>query len=351
MFTKIIDQGLIDKVKHLLDKSDKIVILTHVSPDGDAIGSSLGLYQYLVDSGYDVTIIVPNEFPNFLKWIPGAKDILIYEKYGEFAAKLICEADLIFCLDFNSLKRIREVAPAVEISDAKKVLIDHHPDPDTFCNVTISYPQISSTSELVFRMICRMGDFDLISKSAAEAIYTGMMTDTGAFTYNSNNAEIYNIIAHLLAKGIDKDKIYSKVYHNYSADRFKMLGQMLSENMKIYDDYGAALVWLTKAEQAHYHAEKGDTEGFVNIPLSIKGISFAVFLREDDSMIKISLRSQGTFPCNSFAAQCFNGGGHLNASGGEYYGSLLEAMAVFEKTLPEYAQLLKENKTNLERKI
>lgn len=351
MFKKVIDQGSIDKVSHLLNRSEKIVILTHVSPDGDAIGSTLGLYHYLVDSNFEVNVIVPNEFPSFLKWLPGAKDILVYEKYPEFAAKLIREADLIFCLDFNVLKRVREVAAAVEVSDAKKVLIDHHPDPDNFCDVIISYPQISSTSELVFRLICRMGDFDLISKAGAEAIYTGMMTDTGAFTYNSNNPEIYNIIAHLLSKGIDKDRIYSKVYHNYSDERFRMMGYVLSEKMKIFKEYGAALMTLTRAEQMRYNPEKGDTEGFVNIPLSIKGVIFSVFMREDENMIKISLRSQGSFPCNTFAAQCFNGGGHLNASGGEFFGSLDDAVKLFEATLPEYAELLEENKINLEKKI
>lgn len=344
MITKVIAQEKITEVEKLLNKYSKIVIVTHVSPDGDAIGSSLGLYHYLYDSGNDVTIIVPNAFPDFLKWIKGAKDILDFEKYPDYAEKLIFDAEIIFCLDFNIPKRINKLGEMVEAAAAKKVLIDHHPDPSDFCDVTISYPQISSTSELVFRLICRMGDFDLISKVAAEAIYTGMMTDTGGFTYNSNNGEIYYIIGELLKKGIDKDKIYANVYHNYSEDRFRMLGYILYEKMKIFKEYNTALVCLTKEEQERFNAQKGDTEGFSNIPLSIKDIIFSVFMREDKDMIKMSFRSSGNFPTNIFAAAHFGGGGHLNASGGEFYGPMEEAIKIFEEALPSYAnQLINSN--------
>lgn len=344
MISKVIAQDKISKVEDLLDKHEKVVIVTHVSPDGDAVGSSLGLFHYLNDSGYEVTVIVPNDFPDFLRWLKGAKDILNAEKYPDYAEKLISEADLIFCLDFNVLKRINQLGDMVGESKAKKVLVDHHPYPDDFCDVTISYPEISSTSELIFRLICRMGDFDEISISGAEAIYTGMMTDTGAFTYNSNNAEIYYIIGELLKKGINKDQIYSNVYHNYSADRFRMLGFMLCEKMKIFTGYNAALIWLSKEEQSRFHAKKGDTEGFSNIPLSIDGISFSAFFREDNDMIKISFRSSGDFPCNTFASQYFGGGGHLNASGGEFFGPLDKALEIFEKALPEFSNNLKQQK-------
>lgn len=340
MISKIIDAQKITQVENLLAKYDKIIIVTHVSPDGDAIGSSLGLYHYLNEMGKDVNVIVPNAFPDFLAWMKSAGDILVYEKYPEFAQKLISEADLIFCLDFNIPKRTSHLAPFIEGAKAKKVMIDHHPEPSPFCDVIISHPEISSTSELIFRLICRMGDFEVMSRNSAECIYTGMMTDTGGFTYNSNNAQIYYIIAELLKKGINKDQIYSNVYHNYSVDRYRMLGYTLSEKMKIYPEYNAALVTLTKQEQLKYNAKKGDTEGFANLPLNIKGIIFAVFIREDNEMIKISLRSQGAFPCNKFSAQCFNGGGHLNAAGGEFYGTMDEAIAVFEETLPQYAGLL-----------
>lgn len=340
MISKIIASQKITEVEELLNKYEKIVIVTHVSPDGDAIGSSLGLYHYLNDAGNTVNVIVPNSFPDFLRWIPGAKEIIDYEKYPEFAEKLIDEAELIFCLDFNIPKRAHQVGPLVEKAKGKKVLIDHHPEPSDFCDVMISYPQISSTSELIFRLICRMGDFEVMSYESATAIYTGMMTDTGAFTYNSNSAEIYYIIGELLKKGINKDQIYSNVYHNYSEDRYRMLGFTLSEKMKIYPEYNSALIWLTNEEQNRFNVKKGDTEGFANLPLNIKGIIFSVFIREDNEMIKISFRSQGDFPSNKFAAQCYNGGGHLNAAGGEFYGTMGEAIAIFEKALPEYANML-----------
>lgn len=349
MFTKIIHQEKITKVEDLLDKADKAVIVTHVSPDGDAIGSSLGLYHYLTDIGLETTVIVPNEFPVFLKWPKGAKDIVIHEKYPEFAEKLINEAELIFCLDFNVLNRVKDLGPLVEVSKAKKVMVDHHPYPAEFCDVTISYPEISSTSELIFRLICRMGDFEVISKVGAEAIYMGMMTDTGAFTYNSNNAEIYYIIGQLLLKGIDKDRIYAKVYHSYSADRYRLLGYTLSEKMKIFEEYGVALIWLSEEEQKRFNPQKGDTEGFANMPLNIKGITFSAFFRESDNMIKISFRSQGEFPSNTFASQCYNGGGHLNAAGGEFYGSLEDAVKVFEDALPGFSDLLITNKNKLDK--
>jgi Exopolyphosphatase-related proteins len=341
MISKIIASEKISQVEDLLDKYEKIVIVTHVSPDGDAIGSSLGLYHYLNTMGNEVNVIVPNSFPDFLKWIPGVKDILNYEKYSEFAQKLIADAELIFCLDFNVPKRTHHLAPFIEAAKGKKILVDHHPEPTNFCDVTISHPEISSTSELIFRLICQMGDFESMSYESATAIYAGMMTDTGGFTYNSNNAEIYYIIGELLKKGINKDQIYSNVYHNYSEDRYRLLGYTLSEKMKIYPEYNSALIWLTNEEQKRYSMKKGDTEGFANLPLNIKGIIFSVFIREDNDFIKISFRSQGDFPSNKFAAQCYNGGGHLNAAGGEFFGTMDEAIAIFEKALPEYADLLK----------
>ena len=344
MLTKVIEQAKIDHFTKWFERADKIVIVSHVSPDGDAIGSSLGLAQFLDSQDKTVNVIVPNAFPDFLKWMPGSKDILLYDRYKEFADKLINEADIICCLDFNSLKRIEEMADSVATSPARKILIDHHLYPEDFCRIVISHPEISSTSELVFRLICRMGDFSDISREGAECIYTGMMTDTGGFTYNSNNREIYFIISELLSKGIDKDDIYRKVYNTYSESRLRLMGYVLS-NMKVYREYNSALISLTKEEQGKFDYIKGDSEGFVNIPLSIKNVRFSCFLREDTErrIIKISLRSVGTFPCNKLAAEFFNGGGHLNASGGEFTGTMAEAKQVFEEALKKYKTLLTEN--------
>ena len=344
MLTKVIEQAKIDHFTKWFERADKIVIVSHVSPDGDAIGSSLGLAQFLDSQDKTVNVIVPNAFPDFLKWMPGSKDILLYDRYKEFADKLINEADVICCLDFNSLKRIEEMADSVATSPARKILIDHHLYPEDFCRIVISHPEISSTSELVFRLICRMGYFSDISREGAECIYTGMMTDTGGFTYNSNNREIYFIISELLSKGIDKDDIYRKVYNTYSESRLRLMGYVLS-NMKVYREYNSALISLTKEEQGKFDYIKGDSEGFVNIPLSIKNVRFSCFLREDTErrIIKISLRSVGTFPCNKLAAEFFNGGGHLNASGGEFTGTMAEAKQVFEEALKKYKTLLTEN--------
>ena len=319
MLTKIIAQPNIDHFTKWFERADSVVIISHVSPDGDAMGSSLGLANFLEAQEKTVNVIMPNAFPDFLRWLPGSKGILLYDKYKEYADELIANADVICCMDFNALKRIDDMADAVRDSKARKVMIDHHLYPEDFCKIIISHPEISSTSELVFRLICRMGYYDDISYECAQCIYTGMMTDTGGFTYNSNNSEIYFIISQLLSKGIDKDDIYRKVFNTYSESRLRLMGHILT-TMHVYKDYHTALISLTEAEQSSFKYIKGDSEGFVNIPLSIKDVCFSCFLREDTEkkMIKVSLRSVGTFPCNQLAAEFFGGGGHLNASGGEF---------------------------------
>jgi phosphoesterase RecJ-like protein len=340
MLNKIISESNIQHASKIIDKSDKIVIITHISPDGDAIGSSLALYHFLLQLGKSVNVLVPNNFPGFLKWMNGTKDIIIAEWKENLAKELIKAADLIFCLDFNISKRTGPLGPWIEEAAAKKIMIDHHPEPDHFCDVTISHPEISSTSELIFRFICRMGLFEYMDKSCAECIYTGMMTDTGAFTYNSNDTHIYYIISELLEKGIDKDAIYNKVYSHYSECRLRLQGYVLYEKMKIYEAYHTALIVLSHEEQQQFQWKKGDTEGFVNMPLSVEGVVFSVFIREEEDMVKISFRSRGNFPANLFASEVFNGGGHRNASGGEFYGKLEDAVALFENALPKYSDLL-----------
>lgn len=334
MITKIIAEEKIQKAKKYVEKGETFVIVTHVTPDGDALGSSLGLYHFLLEYGKEnVAIIVPNDFPQFYKWMRGAKDIILYDKYPEFADKLIKGADVIFCLDFNDPKRIENLAPSILASEGRKVMIDHHLNPSDFCRVTISYPEMSSTSEMVFRFICRMGFFDLLNRDAAECIYTGMMTDTGSFTYSSNKPELYVIISELIKKGIDKDLIYRKVNQVYSESRLRLMGYVLYEKMKVYPEHRAALIMLSEKELDDFNYKTGDTEGFVNLPLSIEGVEFSVFIREDKDYVKVSLRSVGDFPCNLFAEKFFNGGGHKNASGGEHYGTLDEAVTVFEQGL------------------
>jgi Exopolyphosphatase-related proteins len=343
MLTKIIDQANIDLFGEWLKETEKVVIVSHTSPDGDAMGSSLGLYHFLISQNKTVNVIVPNAFPEFLKWMPGAKEITLYNHDKEKADKLVADADMICCLDFNGLKRIDDLGLVVKEAKARKVMVDHHPFPDDFCSIVMSHPEISSTSELVFRLICRLGYFDEMTKEGAECIYTGMMTDTGSFTYNSNSQEIYYIISQLISKGIDKDDINRNVYNTYSECRLRLMGYVLHSKMKVYPESHSAMIWLTQEELKNFNYVKGDAEGFVNIPLSIKEVKFSAFFREDTNMIKVSLRSVGDFPCNKFASEYFNGGGHLNASGGEFYGTMQEAIDVFEKGLKKYESLLTAN--------
>jgi len=340
MFSKIIAEDQITKVKKAIDGVDKIVIVAHVGPDGDAMGSTLALWHYLMTIEKEPVVIVPTMYANFLAWMPGSECVLIYEKDKEKADELIAAAELIFTLDFNQASRMAKMADAVINAAAPKILVDHHLHPDTYAKITVSYPEVSSTSELIFRLICRLGDFSMINLACAECIYTGMMTDTGGFTYNSNKQEIYTIIAELIKLGVDKDDIYRKVFNNYSADRMRLMGYALYNKMKVYPEHKAALITLSLKELEEFNYQTGDAEGLVNMPLSIEGVIFSVFMREDSDKIKISLRSQGTFPANKVSADLFNGGGHLNAAGGESYTTLEEAVTKFETALSDYKDFL-----------
>ena len=341
MISKVIAEELIHKLKREIENAEKIVLVTHVGPDGDAMGSALGMWHFLMTIEKEPRVIVPSPPPNFLMWMPGADKVLVYTDKKVESDKVIDEADLILAVDFNTPNRLALMAEKVLSSKAHKILIDHHlnPNPD-FANVIISYPQVSSTSELIFRAICRMGHFSDINLGCAECIYVGMMTDTGGFTYNSNHEEIHSIIYELIKLGVDKDDIYRRVYNTFSADRMRLMGYCLYKKMKIYPEYQAALITLTQRELHEFNYDNGDAEGFVNIPLSIEGINFSVFMREDPDKIKVSLRSQGSFPTNKFSAEIFGGGGHLNASGGESFTSLDESVKKFEEALPLYAEFL-----------
>ncbi|MDR2764622.1 MAG: DHH family phosphoesterase [Tannerella sp.] len=335
MLTKIFDEKKIQKLETYMDKGEKFVIVMHVSPDGDAIGASLGLYHYLMSQGNTVNVVAPNDFPAFLKWMPDAGSVIVYERHPDYAEQLIGEADVIFCLDFNEAKRMGKLAPAVEASTTRKIMIDHHPNPSDFCKLVFSHPEMSSTSEMIFRLLCALKAADAINREAAECLYTGMMTDTGAFTYRSNDPDLYLIIQELLKMGVDKDRIYRQVYQVYSESRLRLMGYTLHEKMKVYPDKKTALITLSLKELNRFNYVPGDVEGFVNLPLSIGWIRFAVFIRENTDGIKISFRSEGDFPCNHFAAVYFQGGGHRNAAGGEYAGTLDEAVHIFEEGLKE----------------
>jgi phosphoesterase RecJ-like protein len=328
----------VEALKALIEASHTFVMICHTNPDGDAMGSSLGLANWLRCMGKDAVVVVPDLYPDFLQWLPGAQESVRADKYPEKVRLLLLMADVVICLDFNTPDRIESIAPLLDETRAKKVLIDHHLNPDAFCDLTFSRSAASSTSELVFTLIHSMGGYDMLTKQAAECLYCGMMTDTGGFTFNSNRSEIFNIIAALLAKDIDKDDIYRRVFNNYSEGRLRLMGYALYEKMRVFPEHKAALIALSKEEMARFKFVKGDTEGLVNIPLQMRGIRLSCFLREDTErgFINVSLRGVGTFACNDFAARYFNGGGHRNASGGRYYGPLDEAVACFEKALVEF---------------
>ncbi|MBR5844286.1 MAG: DHH family phosphoesterase [Bacteroidaceae bacterium] len=338
MITPIISAEKIEQLREAILLHNNIVITSHVSPDGDAIGSSLGLYHYLRKLNKQVTVVLPDMVPRNLHFLSGMRYVVYYTQQPEKAVDAIAKADMIFSLDYNALHRIDKLSSHVSESKAYKVLIDHHLDPEPFCDITISHPEISSTCELIFRVIWQMGHYRMMGRSTAEAIYTGMMTDTGNFTYNSNQPEIYSIISQLVKKHIDKDQIYNLACNTQTANKLLLNSYAICNKMELFPEYGAAMISLTREEMTSYNFQKGDCDGLVNVPLSIKGIYFSVFIREDREYIKISLRSQGDFAVNTIAAEHFGGGGHKNAAGGEFYGTLDEAIAKFREVLPMYCE-------------
>lgn len=339
MIPKILSKSEADALSRSIDDARRIVVVCHVAPDGDAIGSSLALWHTLRGLGKDVFVVVPDACPASLRFLNGYKDILVYTRYTEFAQQLLENADLIFCLDFNEPKRVDKMEAALTASKARKILIDHHLHPAPFCNMTISHPEISSTCEVLFRVICSLGLFEQMGVDAASAIYTGMMTDTGNFTYNSNYPEIYITIAELIKKGIDKDWIYARIHNTNSENKLRLNGYAIAQKMEVFPEQCAALITLSQNELNQYDYQKGDTEGLVNVPLSMEHILFSAFLREESNLIKISLRSKGSFPANKIASDYFNGGGHLNAAGGEFYGTLQEAHSRILEILPVIGEL------------
>ena len=331
MLSKVILESNIVQAGKLIDNSKKILLTSHISPDGDAIGSTLGFYHMLTKLGKNVTVMVPNRYPAFFKWMPGIVKVVIMEENKAESVKIFKESDLIFCIDYNSLDRVNGMKPLIETSKSKIIVIDHHLNPNIKADVCISHPEISSSSELVFRFLCRWGYYPEITLEAAQCIYTGMMTDTGGFTYNSNDPEIYTIIKLLLEKGVDKDDIYRKVFNTYSENRLRLLGYCLNK-MEILNDCNTAIITLTLDEQKQFNYAIGDTEGFVNMPLQIENINKSVFLREDKDKIKLSFRSQGDVPVNVLAEK-FGGGGHKNAAGGESYTSLENTIVKLKEIL------------------
>ena len=369
---KITSEQLFEAQK-ILSSLDRFVILTHMSPDGDAMGSSLAMYHYLHSLGKEATVIVPNAFPSFLAWMPGAQDDVIYEADREKADSILNHTQGIIVTDLHEIKRLGALGDKVmsllsERPDMPLMMIDHHivlrQDPELVSRpdyLLISYPDSPSASELIYRLITSLSTFVFerqrsfvfersgLSTDIATAIYTGMMTDTGNFSFNSNYPEMYEIVGELVRAGVDKDAVYNAVFNQYSEYRMRLMGYCLYQKMRIFPEYHTALIFLSGRELYRFHFQPGDAEGIVNLPLQIGDIYYSCFMREDKlaphevavangakKKIKISFRSQGDRPVNTFAADYFHGGGHKNAAGGEFYGPLTEAVQTFLTHYPEY---------------
>lgn len=331
----------IQSIKNLLSTPKQIVIVPHKNPDGDAIGSTLGLYHYLKKYNHNVMVIAPNDYPDFLKWMPEESKILKYEEQKEEADRLIEKADILFTLDFNALNRIGGMQDVVAKSNAIKIMIDHHQQPDDYAQFTYSDVSMSSTCEMVYNFIEMLGDTNKVDKDIASCLYTGIMTDTGSFRFPSTTSNTHKIIGSLIEKGANNSEIHNNIYDTNSYDRLQLLGCALS-NLKVLPEYNTAYITLSQEELNTFNFKKGDTEGFVNYGLSLKGIIFAVIFIENqqENIVKISLRSKGEFSVNEFSRAHFEGGGHTNAAGGKSDLTLKDTVEKFISILPSYKNVL-----------
>jgi phosphoesterase RecJ-like protein len=327
----------LEQLKPWLDKPATVVIIPHKKPDGDAMGSCLAWQGMLNQLGHSTTVIAPNDYPTFLHWLPGHDNVIIYENHQDAADKLIAEADMIFTLDFNTLKRIDQMGVRVAESAATKIMIDHHQEPDDYADIMFSTPAVGSTCELVFQIIEAMGLVKHIDQDIASCLYTGIVTDTGSFRFPSVTAATHRAVATLIDAGANHSEIHEKIKDNARPDRLKLLGIAL-KNMVFVSEYKTAYITLSQDELDACNYQKGDTEGFVNYGLSVAGIEMAVLMTENkkEDVIKISFRSKGDLAVNLFAKTYFEGGGHINAAGGKSDKSLQETEAYFLKSLATF---------------
>lgn len=328
-------------LKEILAYPRHIVITTHHKPDGDAMGSSLGLYNYLVQKGHHVKVITPTDYPVFLHWLPNNPEVLIYTEKKEESARYVAEADLIFCLDFNSLSRINELGERVREAAAKKVMIDHHLEPEDFDDYRYWSINACATAQLVYEFIVKeMKEPNLINKDVASCLYTGIMTDSGSFRFPTTTSAVHLIVADLIDKGAENWKIHQLVYDNFAENRLRFLGYCLLNKLEVLFEYNTAMISVSKEELERFNISTGDTEGLVNYALTINGIRLAALIIEREQLVKLSLRSTGDFPANEICKKYFQGGGHRNAAGGQSGESLDATVARFKQLLPEYKSLL-----------
>ena len=335
MITPIIDEATIERLRATINGVQRVAITCHKSPDGDALGSTLALCHVLRRLGKDAVVVTPDMAPRSLEFIPGVRDIIVFTKHEQRARRALSDAQVIFCLDFNSLHRIDRLGEVIEPLNTRRVLIDHHLDPEDAFDLSISFPEASSTCELVFRVLMQLGLLRLMDRHTASCLYVGLLTDTGGFAYSCDNPEFYEILASIMRRHIDRIGLYNKAMNTFSADSLRLQGFAINEKMQLFPDQGVALITLDKQELERFNYNRGDTETLVNKPLAIPGIYWSVFMREDADRIKVSCRSQGDFSVSDICARYFNGGGHENAAGGEFSGTIDEAVQVFHQVLAD----------------
>ncbi len=324
-----------------ISQPSRILITTHSNPDGDAIGSSLALASYLKKKNHSVQVMIPDPYPDFLAWMKGCNEILVFSSDETACKEAIANAELIIAADYNSLSRLNAAGQLVRQSTACKVLIDHHLNPTEEFELQISISKISSTSELVYNFIEAMGDLHLLDKEIAECIYAGIITDTGSLSYSCNYIKTYLIMAELFRLGIDGEHLHRLIYDTYSESRLRLLGYSISDQLVVLPEFHTAYITLSKEDLERFNHQIGDTEGVVNYALSIKDINLAALFMERDGIVKVSFRSKGSFAVNSFATQHFNGGGHRNAAGANCTTSLEETILKFKQLLPSFQTMLK----------
>lgn len=344
MNLNLLTDSQVTTLRQLIAGAERVVTLCHSSADGDAIGSSLAWAAYLRQLGKQCSVIVSDKYPDFLSWMPDTEKIVRCDKHEDAVRRMLSEADLIFCLDFNTPSRTGDIiAPLLSSVNARKVLIDHHIGPDVDADIVVSYPEMSSTALMVFCIMWQLGAYETMTSRIAQCIYCGMMTDTGGFTYNSTQSEVFFVISKLLEKGIDKDKIYRNVYNTFSMGRLRLQGYVLYNKLIVLTPLRASYYALSRDDLKRFNYIKGDAEGLVNLPLQLKGHRLSISLREDtekENLVWVSLRSVDDFPCNEMAAKFFNGGGHKNASGGRLFCSLQEAERIAREAIKAYSTLL-----------
>ncbi len=326
----------ISQFKKLINESENIVLFVHHNPDGDALGSSLALKSVIDSLGKKSTVVAPNELPGFLSFLPNYSSVIIYETNVELAKSEINNADLFICCDFNRPDRMNEMHKYIDFTSIPSIVIDHHPFPDLFSTVLFSETTASSTSELVFHILNDSGLLSFLPLSGADSLFTGIVTDTGGFSHNCSTPDLYLAVAKLMELGVRRDFIYDKIFRSNTIERLKLTGNCLGNNLEYLDEFGAAYFCISSQDKENYKIRPGDTEGLVNMPLSVSGIVLSAMFTEGEGIVKVSLRSKFDFPANAICEKYFNGGGHTNAAGGRIYATLTEAVLLYKESLNEY---------------